>query len=72
LAEVAAIIGKQSALINSEKEFRTVDCEVTYDFKAGTKTFVRLDTAEIIKVEVIIDQERQMELNVQLEKAAKS
>jgi hypothetical protein len=71
MAEVAAIIGKHSALINNEKEFRMVPCEVTYDFKAGTKTFVRLDTAEIVKYETISDQERQIEFDDKLREAAK-
>jgi len=64
LAEIDAVIGKNSILVNNEKEFRTVHCEVTYDFKAGKKTFVRLDTAEIVKVEEITDEERQRELPI--------
>ena len=63
-AEVAGLdasIALNAALLNNEKEFRMVPCETTYDFKAGKKTTVRLDTAEIVKVDDITDEERQRE-----------
>lgn len=52
-------IAKFSALVSSEKEHRMVDVEVRFDFKADTKTTVRMDTGEIIKSERITDEERQ-------------
>lgn len=62
-AEVAAqdaVISANSVLVNSEKEFRLVECKIEYDFrKKGVKTFVRLDTGEIVKTEQITNEERQ-------------
>lgn len=62
-AEVAAqdaIISATSVLVNSEKEFRMIECKVEYDFaKKGVKTTVRLDTGEIINTQPISNDERQ-------------
>lgn len=52
-------IAKYQQLVSSEKEHRMVDVEVRFDFKAGTKETVRMDTGELIKTERISEEERQ-------------
>lgn len=52
-------IAKQSVLVNSEKEFRNVECEVDYDWRKAVKHFIRLDTGEIVRTEAITNEERQ-------------
>lgn len=55
-----AIIARCAQLVNSEKEFRLVECRVEYDFaKKGTKTFYRLDNGEAVRTEQITNEERQ-------------
>jgi hypothetical protein len=71
IAEIDATIGKMSALVNNEKEFRNVECEITWDFKKGLKSFIRKDTGEIAKTEKISEEERQRELDEQPVPAAK-
>lgn len=65
VAEIDATIGKMSALVNNEKEFRMVECEISWDFKKGVKTFIRKDTGEVAKTERITEEERQRELDDQ-------
>lgn len=62
MAEIDAIIGKMTSMVNTEKEFRDVHVETTYDFKRGIKTTVRKDTGEVAKTEAIKEEERQGEL----------
>lgn len=59
IAALDAVIAKNTILVNSEKEFRLVECRVMYDFTKSKKTFVRLDTGEVIKTESITNEERQ-------------
>lgn len=57
------MIARNAVLVNSEKEFRLVECKVEYDFgKKGLKTFTRLDTGEIVRSEPITNEERQQML----------
>jgi flagellar motor switch protein FliM len=55
-------IGKMTVLINSEKEYRPVDCEMTIDYDDKTKSSVRLDTGEVIRVEKLTADELQTTL----------
>jgi len=64
-AELAVLDAQESRLsgmVRTERETRDVLCEVTYDFKAGQKTFVRVDTGEIARVDKISMAERQKEI----------
>lgn len=61
-AEADAIVSKQTQLVAAEKEFRLVPVEITLDFKAGTKTTVRLDTKEKVACVEISNEERQLQL----------
>lgn len=65
IAEIEATIGKMSALVNNEKEFRTVECLIEWDFKKRIKSFVRKDSGEVAKTDRISDDELQMELDEQ-------
>lgn len=62
-AEVSAqdaVISRCANLVNSEKEFRLIECKVVYDFgKKGLKTFYRLDNGEAVRSEPISNEERQ-------------
>ena len=59
VAAIDAIIARNTVLVNSEKEFRTVECEQRYDFDNALKTITRLDTGEIVRSEAITNAERQ-------------
>jgi hypothetical protein len=59
LADIDARIGINSALVNSEKEFRHVPCEIEFNWKKGIKTFFRIDTGEQVRTESITDSDRQ-------------
>lgn len=74
-AEVQSCEGEISLMsekVNSEKEFRGVDCSIEFDFKKGKKTTKRKDTLEVFKVEDISDEERQEELLLQEKAKEKS
>lgn len=61
-AEVAAldaIVLKNTSLVKSEKEYRQVECEVTFDWKRGKKEFARLDNGDIVRADDITNEERQ-------------
>lgn len=64
LTEVEGNIGRLSSLVSSEIEYRAVDCELIYDFKAGKKTLIRKDTGEVIRTDELTSDERQMEMNI--------
>jgi hypothetical protein len=55
-------IAEHANRLNSEKEFRSVECEMTLDYHDGFKTTVRKDTGEEVRKEKITDAERQMHL----------
>lgn len=59
IAELEAIINKSSSLINSEIEFRDIDCTVDYDWKKGIKIYFRNDSGEQVKQENVTTDERQ-------------
>lgn len=60
IAAIDAVVSRNAILVNSEKEFRLVECKVDYDFgRDGGKTFTRLDNGEIVKQEPITNEERQ-------------
>src|SRR5260221_1997707 len=59
VAAIDAVIAKNAVLVNSEKEFRLVECQVGYDFQTAKKTFTRLDNGEIVRTETITNDERQ-------------
>ena len=43
-------------------EYRNIQCEVTYDFEAGTMIVIRLDNFEILETGEIPENKRQMEI----------
>jgi hypothetical protein len=55
--------GKRLAhMVKSERETREVLCGISYDWKKGEKSFSRLDTGEVARVEKITPSERQKEI----------
>lgn len=62
MAEADGQILRNQALVANESEYRMIDVEIRYDFKAGEKEIVRMDTGELVKKERITDEERQLEL----------
>lgn len=56
---------KYQSLVASEIEFRMVDVEVRYNFPAGEKEVVRMDTGEIVRIERITDEERRLEIDTE-------
>lgn len=48
--------------LNTGKEYREIDCEINYDFEKKEKTWVRLDTGEIVKTRAIPEEEMQEEM----------
>lgn len=57
-----------SEKVNSEKEWRPVECEVKFDFGAGIKSYVRKDTGEECRTETMSESERQEEMALAEEK----
>lgn len=53
--------------VNSGKEYRDVMCEVFYDWHLKEKRYVRLDTGEIAKTDIITEKELQEELDLRIE-----
>lgn len=62
IAGIDAVIQKNTALVNSEKEFRNVACEVRFDWPKGLKETFRLDTGEAVFKSEISEDERQLQL----------
>ena len=63
--KIDGAVGRASGLsstIRAKTEYRTVKCERTYDFKAGTITERRTDTGEIIGERLMSDMDRQQNL----------
>jgi hypothetical protein len=60
-----AIINLQQQKILSGKEFRPVKCRVIYDFDKKEKCWIREDTGEIAKQDVIPENEIQEEMELQ-------
>lgn len=59
-----ATINLLSEKINTEREYRMVECEIKYDFKKMEKKIVRKDTGEVIDTDIISEEEKQEELEV--------
>jgi hypothetical protein len=57
-----ASIEKFREMISSGEEYRDVECELTYRWAEGVKTTTRKDSGEIVREQVISEDERQMKL----------
>ena len=64
LTAIAADISIQSGKINSEKEYRSVDCEARTDYSLSRFTITRKDTGEEIENRPLDASEKQMELEI--------
>jgi hypothetical protein len=61
---IEAKLNSLSQKVSTTFEWREVDCQWEYDFKAGTKSMIRLDTKAIVNVVKITDADRQKLLGV--------
>lgn len=64
IAKIDATVAKCAQMVNSEKEFRNTECVVQFDWEAGKKTTVRLDTGEIVRTQQISNAERQTKIDM--------
>lgn len=48
--------------VYSGREYRNVECDIIYDFERGERTWVRRDTGEIVKQDIIPEELMQEEL----------
>jgi hypothetical protein len=64
IAEKDARINLLSEDLRTGQEFRAVDCLWEYNWLAGIKICMRPDTCEIVKTEIITDDERQTKLDL--------
>ena len=72
IANADAIISLQYQKISTGKECRIVECEVKYDFQEKTRTWVRLDTGEIAKQDIIPEEDIQEEIDLQAKEQEKA
>lgn len=67
-AEIAgadAIIALHYQKLSTGKEYRPIKCEVKYDFEKKTREWIRLDTGEIAKQDIIPEEDIQEEIELQ-------
>jgi hypothetical protein len=64
IAEADAMIALQYQKLSTGKEYRPVKCHIWYNFESNEKTYMRLDTSEIVKVETISAEELQEEADL--------
>jgi hypothetical protein len=50
--------------VNNGYEYRNVTCDICYDFKNKVKTWIRSDTGEIAKEDIISESELQEEAEI--------
>jgi hypothetical protein len=67
IASAVARISILSRDISNGYEYREVDCQWRYDWKAGRKSLIRLDTTAIVRTEEITASERQGHLEDDLD-----
>ena len=48
-------------LVNTGREYRSVECSIEYDFDNKTKKWIRIDTGEEVKHDIITESELQEE-----------
>lgn len=58
-------IGRLSNLVSAEVEYRSVDCEMVYDFIHDEKILTRRDTGEVLRTDKLTNDEKQMELPIE-------
>ncbi len=66
-AEIAGFDARINLLaekLNTGKEYRPIQVEVMWNYTKGEKTWVRLDTKQIIKTDIIPTDELQQELEL--------
>ncbi|MBN1253958.1 MAG: hypothetical protein JXA50_01620 [Deltaproteobacteria bacterium] len=64
IASCEAQINMLAEKINTGKEYRMVECEIRYDFKMQEKKWIRSDTGEVAKQDIISEEELQEEMKL--------
>jgi hypothetical protein len=65
IAAFEASISSHSMFITTKEEWRDVECQWRFNFNAGTKDLVRLDTGDIIESQIkVTDNDRQKMLKI--------
>ena len=59
-----ASVNLLSEKINRGREYRSVECSITYDFEAKEKSWIRSDTGEIARTDIITESELQEEASL--------
>jgi hypothetical protein len=54
--------------VNTGKEFRAIECSILFNFDNKTKTWIRKDTGEVAKDDIISESELQEEMELQKNK----
>jgi hypothetical protein len=65
IASADAVIALYYQKISTGKEYRMIPCEIRYDFDKKEKLFIRTDTGEIAKQDIISESELQEEMDIQ-------
>jgi hypothetical protein len=74
-AEIAgadAIIALYYQKLSTGKEYRPIKCKVNYDFEKKIREWVRLDTGEICKQDIIPEEDIQEEIELQAKEQEKA
>lgn len=59
ITKLDGVISLNAGLVNNEKEFRAVECEIRFEWERGNKVITRMDTGEEMRTEPITNAERQ-------------
>jgi hypothetical protein len=72
IAEQEEKINRLAGYINSGFEYRFIDCVIEYDFKAKERRWIRQDTKEIAKTDIIPEADLQEEMRLKNPKKKKA
>lgn len=65
IAGYETAIERHTKFIQTKQEWRDIECQWRFDFDAGTKQLVRLDTHEVLESEIkVTDNDRQKMLKI--------
>jgi len=64
IAQCETVENLNAERVNNGYEFRPVACEIQYDFDRKIKIWIRIDTGEIAKEDVISEEELQEESEI--------
>lgn len=59
ITRLDGIVGLNAGLVNTEKEFRMIECEIRFDWDRNIKTITRMDSGEEIRTEPVTNADRE-------------